>query len=251
VDFRGGFTGLTVVAGHKKLGKSVVALRSALLAAASGWRVFYLDGENKPFIFAQRVKNFFGGASHTSWPDWMAERFTAIRMRQSMTMRHAAELVATRIVELDERVLIVVDSLNRLAKRRARGGSYFAQLQEIVDWSVTVTTESDGRCGVLLISELNRDGGAVGMDVEYASDVLLFLRDTNRPRSVSMELVSRAGPGGHLGDYVRNYAELRFDPMHDPDVSVVDAQSRAAGLREDPIEMWRLPDSQSTLDFDA
>jgi predicted ATP-dependent serine protease len=220
----GGFSGCTAIAGAPKLGKSMLALRSALLAAERGWTTFYFDGENAQQIIAQRVTNFFG-RSYTDWPDWVAEHFRFRWLEDQATIFKLADHVAEHITERNDRVLVVIDSINRLAKgmdamsERPGLNTYFRHLNQITGWGSQVARHSRGEISVLLISELNRRGEATGQNIEYATDQILYLRKGDEPRRVKMELVSRATEGGDLGEYVRSYTRCGFfkQPLYTPD----------------------------------
>jgi hypothetical protein len=210
----GGFYDLTVVAGGYKLGKSLLALRSALEAAENGWTVLYLDGENDPGTLGRRIVNYFG-CDFTRWPDWYVERFILRRFGPQATIEGVAVFAAGRITEADDKVLIVIDSANRLAKRVSSNQKtpYFEALGGIVDWGQNVACLSRGTVGVLLVSELNRRGQATGLDVEYSASALLYLRGDPTEPEVELQLLSRRTLGGHLGTHRRIYSRCAFGPV--------------------------------------
>ena len=211
----GGFYGLAVVAGAQKLGKSIAGTRSMLEAAKDGWTVFCFHGENDSQTMGERFVNYFGSPFRT-WPDWY-ERITMRRIGPTATLERIADFVADHLTENDENILILIDSANRLAKRISANTKvgYFDALQRIVDWATEVVSLSKGSIGVMLISELNRAGKAVGMDIEYAASTTLYLRGEAVDDEVELQLVSRRTPGGKLGLYRRKYLRCEFVPMSD------------------------------------
>lgn len=209
----GGFARLSVIAGAPKLGKSQLALRSALEAARAGWRVFYFDAENPDEELARRMTNYFSAGEIQDRPDWYLDRFTLLHLGASATLFDLSSYVAEHLCELDERALIVLDSANRLAKRidaRSPKSIYFRALGQIVDWAAAVGSLSHGMVGVLLLWELNRKGEAVGMDVEYSADRLLYVRKEGRQKYVTLDFSCRSSEGGYLGAYRRDYTSLGF-----------------------------------------
>ncbi len=215
-ELAGGFYGLAVIAGAQKLGKSLAGTRSMLEAARAGWTVFCFHGENDAQTMRERLVNYFGGTFKT-WPDWF-QRITMRRIGPTATLEKIADFVAEHLTENDENILIVIDSANRLAKRIEANSPkvrYFDALYRVVDWATEVASLSSGSVGVLLISELNRTGGAVGMNIEYAASTTLYLRGKAVDKDVKLQLVSRNTPGGKLGKYRRKYMSCEFVPVSD------------------------------------
>jgi len=207
-----GFYGLSVVCGGTKLGKSVVAYQSALTAAMNGWRVVYIDAELDDFQACQRIQNATGKTVR----EWLAANPTFVwrSVFMPLTLRGLVGGIARLIEDFDGKVLIVLDSINRIAtkienpKKRV---SYFDALHSLTSWLLAVRRLSWGRIGVLVTSEKNRRGGTKGEALEYACDVLLKIK--GKPSDAWAELnveLSREGGGGNLGKYVRNWKACRF-----------------------------------------
>jgi hypothetical protein len=211
-----GFTGVATLVGFPKLGKSMVCLRSALLAAEARWRVFYFDGENQSAVISSRIRNHFD-VPYAQWPSWMEYQFHARHMSVSCTIEAIADHVAEMITEDDDRVLVVIDSINRLAKsmdlQAKRPGKYLNYLNAVVSWAAVCSSSSHGKIAFMLVSETNRAGSAVGMNVEFASDFVLYLRKGGGDHMVKLELLNRDGPGGDLGEYERDWSRCGlFEP---------------------------------------
>lgn len=209
------FDGTVALCGMPKLGKSLIALGSSLEAAEEGWRVVYCDAENRAGIIARRLENWLGVGLAES-PRWFAAQWAHHRITSAGTIEALAEYVSDQITQADDKVLIVIDSANRLAKRMAANPEYpmyrdyFACLGRITDWASTVTTLTRGRVAFLLISELNRKGGAAGLDIEYSAESLLMLTKADGQKRVELEWISRNSESDRLGEYRRMYDRCRF-----------------------------------------
>lgn len=234
-----GMYGLSVVCGPSKLGKSIVAYQSALQAAMNGWTVVYVDAELDDFQATDRIHH----ATGLSAVDW-CEVNPNFRWRQLFTrcpMQTLVEDVVAQIGEA-ERVLVVIDSINRAAQwlikseKDRKQVEYFDALREITNWALTARRLSRGACSFLFTSERNKRGGTKGEALEFACDLLLQLK--GKPDEATAELVvqlSREGGAGSLGKYFRNWERCRFERLGSQDVMVAD---------ERPLDLdsWIPPD---------
>ena len=210
----GGFYGMSYVVGYPKLGKSMVVERSTLEAAREGWRVFYFFGEGTDAIVQSRASGVLGPhfSKPEQHPDWL-ENWDAIHFDPGVDLGGIVQEVVKRAPDYTGRTLLVIDSVNRLAKAQAKGnaaGAYFKALERINRFAQLATERSNGHIGVLLVSEANRHGGGVGMDLEYSAACLLYLQRRANPSLVRLELHSRDTAGGMLGDFVRIPHECRL-----------------------------------------
>jgi hypothetical protein len=211
----GGFYGTACIAGRFKLGKSMLALRSAVAAALKGWTVIDHDLESDDTELAIRLLNILGvGAPH--WPAEM-DLFNIRTWGQGADLHKIADVTAQLIQPGDTKVLVMIDSANRLAKRMVRndtkyrgGHGYFRALEDVFEWASSATRFSEGRMGMLLTAEQNRAGSVVGMDPEYSSDCILYIRGGDVPGEVELEFVSRRTRSESLGIYERRFGECRF-----------------------------------------
>ena len=223
-NLTGGFYGAALIGGKQKVGKSMMAIRSSILAAQSGWTVAYFDAENDRDEVMRRAWNVIGAKENDSltfWHPWF--------VRRAATLERIAECAAQTIVPGDKRLLIVIDSLNRVAKRMERndkryqrGGGYFRALQDVCEWAQAATMLSNGRVGVLLTAEQNRGGTIVGMDAEYACQIIVYLRE--QETGVDLDVISRRTQGGNLGPHMRRFSRCEF-------VSI-------AGTEDEPPPDW-------------
>ena len=206
----GGFYGSTLIGGRQKIGKSMIALRSSLLAAQAGWTVAYFDGENEPAELAQRAWNAFGSdRNHDLWQ--------LVQFHRESTMESLADEAAKLCEPEDSKFLVVIDSLNRLAKHMTRndkrymkGSGYFRALEDICQWAQSATMLSEGRIGVMMTAEQNRAGLIVGMDPEYTCQCILYIRPSKVEGNVDLDLISRRTAGGNLGEHVRRFDKCQF-----------------------------------------
>lgn len=208
----GGFYLFSVVGGFEKLGKSMVALISSLMAARTGWRVYFCDGEDGQDLTCERVELFLQEDDEASWPDWMGN-FEYIEFGPGENLQGLASIIVDNLAEVDQKVLVVINSINRLAKYSVdsdKGTDYFRALRQIGAWAWSATRLTGGEISTLLVSEVNRAGGYLGQDVGYTADLLLKLEGGEGPREVKMDLKSRRTMGGDLGVYTRHYAFQRF-----------------------------------------
>jgi hypothetical protein len=205
IDIRGGFANVATIAGFPKLGKSMVCLRSALLAAEQGWRTFYFDGENPTDVFSERISWHLNGTPYHQWPQWLDTHFDSQEMKIKCNLESIADHVAEMIMAEDDRVLVVIDSVNRLARRMAAKGlgKYLENLISITSWAGVCARESYGALSFMLVSETNRAGGAVGMNIEYETHLMLSLHRGSEDHMVKLNLFNRSGPGGDIGEYER------------------------------------------------
>jgi hypothetical protein len=214
----GGFYGSTLIGGKQKIGKSTVEIRSSLESALTGWTVVYCDGENDWDEIERRAWNVLGPGGFDRLPLWHP-----IIFGRAVTLQLLADQIAMEIDREDERVLICIDSLNRLTKRMVSvdnaprryrgGGGYFRALEDVCEWAQACTKLSEGQIGVMMTTEQNRAGTIVGMDAEYSCQVVLYLRPGSDEHAVEFEMLSRRTPGGKLGDHERIFTRCEFVPL--------------------------------------
>ena len=245
----GGFYGTTLIGGHHKIGKSLMLLRSSLLAATCGWTVLYFDGENEIDELQTRIANCqadVGGLDLRTW--------YPITFGMNASLLKLADKAWQQVDEDDPRLLICIDSLNRLAKRmcisweaeperKYRGaGGYFQALTEICEWSQAVTRLSQGNIGVMMTTEQNRAGKIVGMDPEYTCQCIVYIsKHSEEPGSIDLTMDSRRTRGGPLGEHVRDYSRCYFRSVFEsedspqpfrPDVSIDDYETPSDAQKE-------------------
>lgn len=206
----GGFYGSTLIGGRQKIGKSMMALRSSLLAAEEGWSVAYFDGENDPDELARRAWNGFG-------PELNMDLWQLMQFSRPVTLERIADEAAKTCEAEDSKFLVVIDSLNRLAKhmtrndkRYSKGNGYFRALEDICQWAQSCAMLSGGHIGVMMTAEQNRAGLIVGMDPEYTCQCIVYIRPSKVEGNVELDLISRRTRGGDLGEHVRRFDRCEF-----------------------------------------
>lgn len=213
-ELMAGFYGLVMLTGSWGQGKSMVALGSAIEAARAGWRVLYYDSENEGREIGDRICRYTG-QHEREWMASLSPLYTHRKFRRGMTLRHLAEEVALRIeCTTAQRLLLVIDSVNKLAEytaRETRGLDYFGALADIYLWAMAVRDLSCGRIGIILLNEANREGNAKG-GRDFDSDMSVKLSATHERGVVEIDVIkSRQGGAGPLGRYTRNWRRCRFE----------------------------------------
>lgn len=209
-DLSGGAYGFTAISGKKKLGKSIIAVRSSVEAARQGWFTHYCYGENTPGLIASMVARTLGPIPASEPPEWFVERWRGMRFRRGHSIEAVMKNVADYTPRDAERILIVLDSINRLA-RYCPGGEYLRNLSYICHVAQTMCEDSAGKIGFLVLSETNQRGGMIGLDVEHAAGCLVYLRRTRDPAKVKFTIESRESPSGELGELTRDWENCKFD----------------------------------------
>lgn len=215
-----GFYGFAAITGRQKLGKSLIAFASAATAAEQGMRVLYVDAELDALQLSQRLVNFGG-------PDWYPRHRENLVLRLvtgPCSLTQLVEDLALRVGAETERVLIVLDSISRIAQRVEawsripREGSrfvraldYWSALRLVIDWCATIRRLAPTQIGVLVTSEENKVGASKGVQLEYAADMALRVKGQAGSELVELSIpFSREGGDGDLGPYRRVWREARF-----------------------------------------
>jgi hypothetical protein len=213
-NLSGGFYAFTAISGKKKLGKTRIGVRCGLEAAQTEeWLVNYYYGENTGGALKGMVRGVLGEERSIDLPEWM-ELWRASRFSPGASVETLVESTSRHIPPSQERLLIIVDSGNRLARYTGRSKThrldYFRALERICQVAQTSSEESGGAIGWLILSETNQRGGMVGLDIEHSAGCLLYLRATRDPDKVRMKLESRESPGGELGVLRRKWETCEF-----------------------------------------
>jgi hypothetical protein len=207
-----GFYGFTAVCGSAKLGKSIVGYQSALVAAMNGWRVIYVDAELDDWQANQRIRNSVQMAPK----NWLYEHpnFVWRQLFKRTSLEVLVNDVAGWVEDYDEKVLVVLDSIHRIAQKmvdRRRRIDFYDALHDLVNWCLTARRMAHGGLGFMVMSEQNKHGGTKGESIEFACDVLLKLKGKASERTTELNVeLSREGGGGSLGQYVRDWSRCRF-----------------------------------------
>ena len=214
VDKRcGGFYGVTTIVSDTGLGKSMAAVGASVDAALAGIRVVYLNAEIPLEPFKWRLKARLAGAasgySMEARAARFAENFEWWAVRSGLDLREITRAVLECVKPRDERILIVVDSVNTVTEMV--DDDYFGTLKRIGLWAMESRRVSEGRIGWLLLSETNQRGEVKGGKLGFLSDMVLHIAKGDHPDYCRLIVQKgREGGGGDLGVFLREWKTGRF-----------------------------------------
>ena len=195
VDFidnvTGGFYGLSVLGGFQKLGKSTLALASAIEAAASmKWNVVLHNAELGGDELGRRLDQYM--EVHPSAED-AVDNLRVVSIPRGFTMDDIlAENVA--ICADDRPVLNVLDSINTCAT--LMDGNYLDNLRDLALWCMMSRRISRAAASFLVVSELNARGMSKGLNLEYWADMVVRMKGDKKRGWITLKLAhSRATQG--------------------------------------------------------
>lgn len=204
----GGFYGLSVVLGNRGLGKTLLALGSCIEAAATQqWQAVYLSAELDHHEIAMRLGRYF--AKHEASLDCIGY-FHVVHLGRGFDVPDLCRIVEERTDPAGPPLLVCIDSVNTAAE--LSGGEYLWTLRKLSLWSMLARRMSAGYASFLLVSEVNKLGGAKGGALDYWADVVVRLA---RPKGgagieLTLEKSRRTRGEGKLGLYARG--QTRFEP---------------------------------------
>ena len=180
--YSGGFYGVTVIAGETGVGKSSLAIASALDASLAGWTVIYANSELDPSTIRHYLRRWIPSAALRA--DAL-RNFRLLDIRPGVTLRELKQkareaTLSTRegFPHLMQKLLIVIDSINTVAELTQSGEgqeTYFAELRNWIQWAMYVRKQSGGLISAILVSEVNAKGETKGRKADYAADFVLHL----------------------------------------------------------------------------
>lgn len=202
----GGGYGYTALVAADKVGKSMLAIGAAVEAARAGWRVVYLNAELSPYSFRKRLTGYCCGRPSARVCDQLA----ILTVLRGMTTREIADELQVRVVPGDERVLIVFDSCDRIARMSS---DYLRQKGRWSEFCRLIALHSGGAVSALAIHELGASGADRGQNAAYAADCVVQIRKTSDPEDVEIRvLASRDTAAGDLGLFWRDWRTGVFRP---------------------------------------
>ena len=218
----GGFYGVTIMAGEPGTGKSMQALVCALEAAAAGWKVVYFDCELGDANFNTRITRILddcpGLFEFVKHPQHLRDEICSRIHWRSIDyitgLEEMFDVVSDCIAPWDEKLLVIVDNVNQIAKMlqvQGRGDEAWSLIRTIGEAAKRARRISDGSIAFLLLSELNRAGGVKGADLEYVGDVDVRFARCEQENETSIRIwKGREGGEKSYGDYERNWRVGRF-----------------------------------------
>ena len=211
----GGGYGLTVFGGRPKLGKSLAAMAAAIEAAAAGWSVVYVNAELTERETHERVMRYVAGRAGALRPHAIGANFVLVNANPGFTARDLIAEVAQTVSLDTDRILIVLDSINRLVNldlsQPLVESSYWDRLRAWSEWPRLAARLSDGRVSVLVVSELNQREGVKGGNLEYDADLVVKFTTGSTPDRAQIDVaLSRSTASGECGEHERDWRHARF-----------------------------------------
>lgn len=217
----GGFQGVTVFGGFAGVGKSTLAMACALENARAGALVVYFDAENAQGEQQERAINWHGKQRDFD----EAQQYLALNFRLApIDNRHCWQTmlpyVAKQILHRHQRVLIVMDSMQSIARETDPKRNMLVVTSELYSSMNRIVRASAGRIGFLVLSELNKEGGDKGGSGKYSGTMVLRITREERPEPKSTPdymiemLKNRNGPTpGEIGLHTLEWWRCRFEPV--------------------------------------
>lgn len=203
--------GVTCIAGAPKVGKSLLAVSTAVEACRTGWRVILCNAELSRAQVGLRLLNYMGGIDPI-----VVERLHIANVSTGITMQKLYDEIEGKIDYDDRKLLIVVDSINRVCDMGATDGSehgYWSLLRDWSAWAMNSRRATEGRISWLIVSELASHGGVKGRGLEYLADLVIRVNATSADNEI-VEIdvpLSRGTRSGYVGALRRNFANGRFE----------------------------------------
>lgn len=211
----GGAQGMTVVAGAPKLGKSMVGVSTAVEAARDGWRVIYVNAELTRSAIVKRFRAYMGRIDHD-----VVRQIQIANVGPGLTMQRFIEEVEGCVELDDHRMLIVLDSINRIVDLGVDTDgehAYWGLLRAWSNWAMTSRRISEGRISWMIISELAAAGHVKGRTLEYIADMVIRMQSAGIANTVNIDVPhSRFSASGEAGDHTRDFDRGRFVKLGNP-----------------------------------
>ena len=208
----GGLYGMCVIAGQPKLGKSLLSVSSAAQAAHDGWRVVYVNAELTEGDLIKRFSVYCRAADLDIGR--VAEMTSILSVLPGINTATLLESIAEEITLEDSQVMIVMDSINRVADFCIDGdgeAAYWRALRDLSTAAMISRRLSEGRVAWTIISELAAAGHVKGRTLEYVADVVVRMTASNTPDFVEIDVpFSRQTKSGRCGGFFRDFETGQF-----------------------------------------
>ena len=212
VDQACGGYGITVVAGKPKVGKSLVAIGAACESVQQGWRVAYVNAELTPAELDERLLRYTS-RFNDSQVEAVLDRLHLLHVSPGVTVDRVIEEARVLLEMDDTKLLLILDSINRLVKYSTRPGDdghYWAELQKWSGFLTKARRDSEGLVSGLIVSELNARGAVKGLDLEYEADQVISINRGGDDPTKSHGLVEIAVPLNRSGPELEPRSHLRM-----------------------------------------
>jgi hypothetical protein len=210
----GGLYGFTALAGDSGVGKSTVALNTALVARRGGWDVLYVAAEMSQADYELRSARFLG-CEVAALPGHMP---TFAHIADGLDLGRLMDLVMTFPTDATKRLLIVLDSMTKAAAFIDQGReahSFFDAMAKLTRLCEGAVRFGEQRIAVIATSELNRDREALGRRITYAASLQVnLMADKSQPDLVQISIAKgrysakRAPFGPFLHDWRQHRMRL-------------------------------------------
>jgi len=204
-----GGVGVTVMAGQPKVGKSLMSLSCGIESARAGWRVVYVNAEMSRAHIGLRLLNYMGKID-----EQVASRMKIANVTTGISIDGLYDEIEKEIEPTDTKLLIVLDSINRIVDMgQSEGGdnAYWRLLRDWSSWAMNSRRSTEGRIGWLIVSELAAQGHVKGRSLEYLADVVIRINSTDVEDVVDVDIpYSRSTRSGSIGALFRDFARGRF-----------------------------------------
>lgn len=204
-----GGVGVTVLAGQPKVGKSLMALSAAVESARAGWRVIYVNAEMSRAHIGLRLSNYMGKLDQG-----VVDRMKIANVTTGITLDGLFAEVEKEVRVDDDKLLIVLDSINRIVDMgQTEGGenAYWRLLRDWSSWAMNSRRATEGRIGWLIVSELAAQGHVKGRSLEYLADVVIRISSTDVEDVVDVDVpYSRSTRSGNAGALFRDFSRGLF-----------------------------------------
>ena len=172
--------GLTSIAGETGVGKSMWAAGASVEAAIAGWRVVYLNVELDTSTFLAYFGNYC-----THERQWRAtrERVRFWFCDPGIALEQIAEHCAESVEDADERVLIVLDSIDSFSESTSDrgGGNQFVEQRRWLFWAMQCRRRTSGSIAFILLGEKNAEGYLKGRKGAFTSDNVISVAYSEAP----------------------------------------------------------------------
>jgi len=205
----GGLYGFSSITGFPGLGKSMLAIGSALSAAAGGWQVVHFFAENDLDDIGERVNLFIDTHPETEAGCTNYHPIAVGFGQDQYTI--CGTTCMTIDWMLDAPVLVVVDSANSVVNMNSRA-KYLEGLKNLGMWMMAARKLSKGAVSFLVTNEANKSGAAKGEGIPFWADVDLRMGRVDGSKKLvrfSMEKTRRT-EGLEMGVMARDWARGEF-----------------------------------------
>lgn len=206
-----GFYGMTTLAAEKGTGKTLLAIASAIEAAATGeWQVVYFAAEDDYDGFRTRFNQYLH--EHPGAADCLTNFFfhSVGRSQSPLSITRDTQACVDRHKETP--ILIVFDSINSIVTLSGR--PYLQALSELGVWAMLARRLSGGNVSFLITAETNKRGEAKGEALPFWSDCYLKLKKVKGSENVVeiiLDKTRRTAGEGPMGKFLRNWQTGRFE----------------------------------------